>query len=97
MGEAVIRRRYLVSGRVQGVGYRAFVLRLAAALGLRGWVRNRCDGGVELLAEAAPEVHVALREALGQGPPWAQVSEVESRDVESGGDALVAFHLRPTV
>ncbi len=71
--------RIVVSGRVQGVGYRAFVARRAEQLGLGGWVRNRPDGSVE--AEAAgPEP--ALRQlvsALRDGPSLARVTEVSEQ------------------
>ena len=71
--------RIVVSGRVQGVGFRAFVARRAHELGLGGWVRNRPDGSVE--AEAAgPEP--ALRQfvmALRGGPAMARVSEASEQ------------------
>jgi acylphosphatase len=66
-------RRYRVSGRVQGVGYRAFVWRRASELGVTGWVRNLADGTVEALAETTPQGHQAFEEALRKGPRWARV------------------------
>ncbi len=57
-----------VFGEVQGVGFRAFVLRRAMGLGLTGWVRNRFDGSVELIAEGS---RVALEVAAGRCRPWA--------------------------
>jgi acylphosphatase len=69
-------RRFVVSGRVQGVGYRDWVVRRAGALGLDGWVRNRSDGSVEVLA-AGPQAELdRLRALLASGPPSAQVVEV---------------------
>jgi len=70
-------RRYRVHGRVQGVGFRAWVVRQAGELGIRGWVRNRHDGTVELLAVAPPEAHEALETRLGEGPRFARVERVD--------------------
>ena len=73
-------KKYLVSGRVQGVGFRAFVWREASALGLTGWVRNNRDGTVELLVEADDEVHQDLERRLAEGPTWSRVDKVEAVD-----------------
>ncbi len=80
-------KRYRVRGRVQGVGYRAFVWRTAGELGLRGWVRNRADGSVEALVEADAESHRRLEEALCEGPRWARVENVTAVE-ESGPESL---------
>jgi acylphosphatase len=73
-------RRYVVSGRVQGVGFRWFVEREAAQLGLTGWVRNRDDGDVEVMATGPSEQLNALRQKLQQGPRASRVDHVgESR------------------
>lgn len=64
-------------GRVQGVGFRAFVQRHGRALGLVGWARNLPDGSVEVVAEGAPESLALLRDYLEQGPRWAVVRAVE--------------------
>ena len=69
-------RRYFVAGRVQGVGYRNFVQQLAEELDLRGYVRNRRDGRVEVLAIGAPEKLRRLRQALEKGPLMSRVTEV---------------------
>jgi len=69
-------RRFLVSGRVQGVGFRAFVVEAARGLGLAGWVRNRADGRVEALAEGREEALDALARALADGPLFARVDQV---------------------
>ncbi len=66
-----------VNGRVQGVGFRQFVRRHAATLGLRGWVRNLPDGRVEVVALGRRDAVDALRHFLRQGPPHAQVTGVE--------------------
>ena len=71
-----IRAAFRVSGRVQGVGFRWFVLTEAERLGLRGWVRSTPDGGVELEAEGSATALAELRSRLEQGPPSARVSRV---------------------
>ncbi len=68
--------RAIVRGLVQGVGYRFFVLRVAGELGLRGTVRNRADGTVEVQARGEEGRLKRLLAALGEGPPSAQVAEV---------------------
>ena len=69
-------RRYVVSGRVQGVGFRWFVEREAATLGITGWVRNRDDGRVEVMATGTREQLRALDARLREGPRAARVDEV---------------------
>ena len=73
-------RRFRVSGRVQGVGYRAFAARAARALNLRGGAVNLDDGRVEVVAWGAVHALDRLESALGEGPRLARVSRV---DVES--------------
>ncbi len=70
-------RRYVVTGRVQGVGFRWFVEREARALGLSGWVRNRHDGSVEVMAAGTNQQLNALYDKLKQGPRAARVDDVE--------------------
>ena len=65
-----------VRGRVQGVGYRVFALREAAALGLDGWVANRADGGVHVVAEGRRPDLEALVGRLREGPPAGWVDDV---------------------
>ncbi len=66
----------VVSGRVQNVGYRAFVLRYARALGLSGTVRNLPSGQVEVIAEGDEKTLNQLLTLLRQGPPAARVTDV---------------------
>ena len=70
-------RRYVVTGRVQGVGFRWFVEREARALGLGGWVRNRADGSVEVLAAGTNQQLNALYDKLKAGPRASRVDNVE--------------------
>jgi acylphosphatase len=76
----VIRRRVLVSGRVQGVFYRDSCQRLAASRGVTGWVRNLPDGRVEAVFEGPPEAVAALVAWAGRGPSRAEVTAVEVHD-----------------
>jgi len=78
----VVARRYLVSGRVQGVGYRYFAMREADALGVAGWARNLADGRVEVLAAAEDAMLHAFEGRLWQGPPHARVTAVEGEAAE---------------
>ena len=71
-------RRWLVSGRVQGVGFRFFVQHKATTLGITGWARNLDDGRVEVYAVGEPERLDDLGAALHLGPRGADVRGVES-------------------
>jgi acylphosphatase len=88
-----VTRRYLVSGRVQGVGFRWFVLRLAEREGLTGYVRNLPDGRVEVMAGGTAESHARLEEALRRGPPGARVADVTSSDA-AAAPAMSRFEIR---
>ncbi|GAC1432413.1 MAG: acylphosphatase [Terriglobales bacterium] len=70
-------RRFLVHGRVQGVGFRWFVEREAHVLGIAGWVRNNADASVEVLAMGTPAQLFAVRSQLQRGPRAARVDRVE--------------------
>jgi acylphosphatase len=69
--------RFVVTGRVQGVGFRAAVQRKALFLGISGWVRNRDDGAVEGLAGGNISDLETFREFLRKGPPSAHVTQVQ--------------------
>ncbi len=70
-------RRYVVRGRVQGVGFRWFVEREAHILGIAGWVRNNADGSVEVLAMGTRDQLTGLGSRLREGPRAARVDDVE--------------------
>jgi acylphosphatase len=73
-------RRFVVRGRVQGVGFRWFVEREAQTLGIAGWVRNKPDGSVEVLAMGTHEQLSGLRARLQEGPRAARVDGVEESE-----------------
>ena len=70
-------RRFVVRGRVQGVGFRWFVEREARVLGIAGWVRNDADGSVEVLGLGTRDQHFSFRARLQAGPRAARVDNVE--------------------
>jgi acylphosphatase len=82
MATDVQTRKFIVRGRVQGVGFRWFVEREARALGISGWVRNNSDGSVEVLASGTQEQLFGLRSRLQQGPRAARVDNVEESEAK---------------
>jgi acylphosphatase len=89
-----VTRRLRIHGRVQGVFYRGWSVATARALGLRGWVRNRRDGSVELLVQGEAEQVEAMIAHCRTGPPAARVERVEV--AEDGEEAPPGFEQRPT-
>jgi acylphosphatase len=79
---AIQARRYIVSGRVQGVGYRNYAEHVAGKFGIDGYVRNRLDGSVEVFAIGAPESLKQLLFALEKGPMLSHVSNVREEPAE---------------
>lgn len=86
----------LVTGQVQGVGFRAFVQKQADTLGVKGWVRNTYDGDVELVAEGDRPVLERLLLSLRTGPRGAYVVDVRPQWREASGE-FTRFQVRPTV
>jgi acylphosphatase len=80
-----VARRYLVGGRVQGVGFRFFAEAVALREGLHGWVRNLQDGRVEALAEGESEAIERFEQAIRHGPPGARVERVEVDETVPSG------------
>jgi len=87
--------RVLITGRVQGVAYRAWTERNAKALGLQGWVRNRRNGAVEALFSGASDRVEEMLKRCRDGPPSAMVGEVAIIEDE-GGAAPLGFAVLPT-
>ena len=85
---------YMVRGRVQGVGFRWFVHREAADLGLRGWVRNTDDGCVEAVVAGDPDAIEELSQAIRKGSRGSRVDSVQQQTLnESEADALGPFQI----
>jgi len=92
---ARIAVRLIIRGHVQGVGYRWWARREARRLGLDGWVRNRADGTVELIAAGPPAAVQLLADACRNGPSGAKVVAVDQSVAEDPGGQ--GFEERPTV
>ncbi len=76
-------RRFVVRGRVQGVGFRWFVEREAHILAIAGWVRNNSDGSVEVHAQGTRDQLAGLRSRLREGPRAARVDAVEESEARA--------------
>ena len=87
-------RRLLVHGRVQGVWYRGWTVDQAEELGVDGWVRNRRDGTVEILASGPDAAIAKLIARCRRGPPAAQVERIEETEAEEVPPT--GFTQRPT-
>lgn len=81
-----VARRYFISGRVQGVGFRYFAEEAAAREGVEGWVRNLPDGRVEAMAEGEVAAVDRFERAIRHGPRGARVDHVEVLDDVPGGN-----------
>ena len=90
------RCHIIVRGRVQGVGYRHFALQTARRLGLKGWVRNRINGTVEIVAQGKRAAIEAFLEALRRGPSMAYVTAVEATWEPPRPDEESLFRVRGT-
>jgi acylphosphatase len=84
-----VARRFLIGGRVQGVGFRWFTVDAAAREGISGWVRNLADGRVEIAAEGEVAAMTRFERAIRHGPPHADVDDVSVLDeVPSGASGF---------
>jgi acylphosphatase len=88
-----IARRYVIAGRVQGVGFRWFTHDAAAREGIHGWVRNMADGRVEVFAEGESESVQRLEAALRRGPASARVETFETEEHAPAGRST-GFEIR---
>jgi acylphosphatase len=85
-------RRFVVSGRVQGVGYRAFAQHAARGIGVTGWARNLEDGNVEVHANGTESQLDDFEARLRQGPRWGEVRSVSV--TEAAVSDTSGFHIR---
>jgi acylphosphatase len=91
-----VTRQIRVSGRVQGVGFRASLRDEARSAGVTGWVRNRADGTVEALLHGAPEAVESLIAWARRGPAGARVSGLLDAAADPGEANPASFELRPS-
>ena len=91
----MVARKVQIYGRVQGVFFRQWAVNQARELGVSGWVRNRADGSVEILAAGQPQAVEALIELCELGPPAAEVErvDVDPTDEQAGS----GFTKKPTL
>ncbi|MFP3465971.1 acylphosphatase [Leifsonia sp. SIMBA_070] len=88
----MIRKRAIVTGRVQGVGFRWAAREAAQRFGVTGWARNRLDGSVEAEIEGEPDRVDRMLDWLRQGPPGASVAAVNTSDVPPVHDDAFRIH-----
>jgi len=89
-----VTRRFMVSGLVQGVGFRHFVFQRALRLGVAGWVSNQADGRVEVVARGTEAQLSALANWLSEGPAHARVAGVEKTEISDQIDLAKPFIIR---
>lgn len=89
-----VTRGWLVTGQVQGVGFRYFVRRTADGLGVTGWVRNLPDGRVEVLGQGPEPALVELGRALARGPQRAVVTDLKERQISDELESHKSFEIR---
>ena len=89
-----VARRYVIAGRVQGVGFRWFAHDAARREGVQGWVRNLADGSVEVVVVAPPDRLRAFVDEMGRGPRGARVQSVNAGEIELTEEP-VGFEIRP--
>lgn len=87
-------RRVVITGRVQGIGYRDWMVSRARRLGLQGWVRNRVDGTVEAVIDGPEPAVQELLRLCRRGPPLAQVTHIEESLTDAPEEP--GFSRRPT-
>lgn len=88
-----VARRFVISGRVQNVGFRYFTQNAAAREGVAGWVQNLPDGRVEVFVEGDEDAVTRVERAIRSGPPGARVDAVDVQDDEAAG-TLKGFRIK---
>jgi len=93
--DAALRcRRWTLTGRVQGVGFRWFALNQAQAMGIRGWVANTADGAVEVVGLATPETLDRFEALLAKGPTASRVTRITTENVPHNTVESKSFIIR---
>lgn len=87
-------KHLIISGRVQGVGFRHFTYKTAMELGVKGWVKNLQDGTVETVFTGSPEDVYAMKERLKEGPPAAKVQRIDEVELPARTDNFKDFSIR---
>ena len=87
MTEDITTMRLVIAGRVHGVGFRAFVVREASALGLKGWVRNRADGTLEAVVSGADAQVKVMVGKCTRGPSAALVTHIDMESAPAPSEA----------
>jgi len=93
--DSLTHMRFKIEGFVQAVGYRNFVIEQATQLGIDGWVRNRSDGSVEVLASGLNEAVERLAALCAKGPPGSTVKSLELHKAEAPAEK--GFRRRPSL
>jgi acylphosphatase len=93
-GTGIVRESYVVTGRVQGVGYRWYAREVASRLGVGGWVSNLPDGSVAGEVEGRRNRVEEFLAELHQGPAGAQVTEVRHQPIDTLATGVVIFEIR---
>jgi len=93
MAAEEVQKHVFISGRVQGVGFRAFIRREAAVLNLRGWAKNLIDGKVEVVTQGDKNKVAQMIEKLEEGPAYARVDNLKiiEEDLEEYSDFQIKF------
>jgi acylphosphatase len=86
MGDNKVRKHIYISGRVQGVGFRANARQKAQSIGVKGWIKNLFDGRVEAVVEGDKETVSQMMKFLKRGPSFANVTDVEIENENYSGD-----------
>jgi acylphosphatase len=82
MTKNIIQKHIFISGRVQGVGFRAFTRKEASSRGIKGWVKNLADGRVEIIIQGEREDIKDMIKRIKEGPSFARVDDIEISDEE---------------